>query len=69
MAEIIYRETATGPIPSSTTVKNAMLTNVEMDGNIRSIVTDLNTKASTTALNNGIQAAADSAIAMAIALG
>jgi len=69
MAEIIYRETATGPIPSTTTVKNAMLTNVEMDGNIRSIVSDLSTKASTTALNAGVQAAADSAIAMAIALG
>jgi hypothetical protein len=69
MAEIIYRETATGPIPSTTTVKNAMLTNVEMDGNIRSIVTDLASKASTTALNAGVQAAADSAIAMAIALG
>jgi hypothetical protein len=73
MAEITYRETATGTIPSTTTVKNAMLTNAEMDGNMRSIVTDLNTKASTTALNSGLsataQAATDAAVALSIALG
>lgn len=69
MAEILYRETATGPIPVATSVKNAMLTNAEMDGNIRSIVSDLANKVSTSALDAGIQEATDSAVAMAIALG
>jgi hypothetical protein len=40
-----------------------------VDANFKSISDDLNTKASTTALAAGVQAAADSAIAMAIALG
>jgi hypothetical protein len=69
MAEILYRETATGPIPNTTSVKNAMLTNIEMDGNIRSIVNDLSNKVGINVLNAGIQTATDAAVAMAIALG
>ena len=69
MANLLYRQTATATPPATTSAKGSPLTNLEMDANFKSISDDLNTKASTTALNAGVQAAADSAIAMAIALG
>lgn len=66
---LIYRQSSTPVTPGSTSVKNSPLTNLEVDGNFKSISDDLGTKATTTALNAGIQAATDNAIALAIALG
>lgn len=41
MANILFRVSSTAPIPASTTVKNAPLTNIEVDGNFRSVNEDL----------------------------
>jgi hypothetical protein len=41
MAEIKYRISSTETVPSSTTVKNSPLTNLEIDANFRSIQVDL----------------------------
>ena len=41
MANILFRVSSTAPIPASTTVKNAPLTNIEIDGNFRSVIEDL----------------------------
>ena len=68
-ANILYRQTDAGAIPGTTTIKHAPLTNIEMDGNIRSLVTEIDTKASTTQLNAVQQQIIDSAISMSIALG
>jgi hypothetical protein len=37
MANLIYRASAEAPIPSATSVKGALLTNLEVDGNFRSL--------------------------------
>ena len=41
MANIIFRSSSTASIPESTSVKNAPLTNLEIDGNFRSINNDI----------------------------
>ena len=69
MANLTYRQSATAPVPGATTVKNAPLTNSEMDGNLKSLADDLTTKSTVTQLNTGIQSAIDSALALSIALG
>lgn len=69
MAEIKYRESSNATTPPSTTVKGSVLTNLEMDGNMRSIQLDLASKATTTQLTSSVTAINDSVIAMAIALG
>lgn len=68
MAELIYRSTSNGVIPPTTSVKNAPLTNNEMDGNFRSIQVDLLNKATNTDLAAQILLAKENAMAMAIAL-
>lgn len=68
-ANILYRQTSAGTVPGATSVKNAPLTNIEMDGNIRSLVQELDTKASNTQLTAVQQQIIDNAISMAIALG
>lgn len=78
MAEIQYRISTSAPIPVSTTAKGSSLTHVELDGNFRSIATDLTTKATTAQLATKadtsalvaaqVQALAD-AVSMSIALG
>lgn len=62
MAEITYRQTTTPTVPVSTTAKGTELTYDELDGNFKSIVNDLGTKATAASVS-------DTAIAMAIALG
>jgi len=47
---ITYRGSASAPIPTQTTVKNSMLTNSEVDGNMRSLATEIDTKATITAV-------------------
>lgn len=37
MANLIYRESSTPTVPGSTTTKNAPLTNIEVDGNFKSL--------------------------------
>ena len=69
MAEIKYRTSATAPVPSSTGVKGTPLTNLEIDGNFRSIKEDLDSKATTTQVNTAQQVAIDNALALSIALG
>lgn len=69
MAEIKYRVSTVATIPSTTSAKGTPLTNLEMDGNMRSIQMDLLSKASASSVTTSIQSANDSAIAMAIALG
>ena len=68
-ANIKYRETSNGTVPVATTVKGSPLTNAEMDANIKSIVDEVNTKASNTALTTALQVASENAIALSIALG
>lgn len=48
MANLIYRESSSAPIPSSDSVKSAPLTYLEADGNLRSLKVDLDTKAKLT---------------------
>jgi hypothetical protein len=69
MAEIKYRETTVATIPSTTSAKGTPLTNMEMDGNMRSIQMDLLSKASASSVTASIQSVSDSIIAMSIALG
>lgn len=69
MAEIKYRESTVATIPPSTSAKGAPLTNLEMDGNMRSIQMDLLSKASTSSVTASIQSVNDSVIAMSIAFG
>ncbi len=69
MAELKYRQTTAPTVPVSTVAKGSPLTNLEMDGNFKSIADDLNLKSTTVQLNAGIAAATDAAVAMAIALG
>jgi hypothetical protein len=69
MAEIKYRESAVATIPTSTSAKGAPLTNLEMDGNMRSIQMDLLSKASSSSVTASIQSVNDSVIAMSIAFG
>ena len=45
MANIIYRASVTPTVPSSTTAKGAPLTNLEVDGNFKSINTDIASRA------------------------
>jgi hypothetical protein len=66
---ITYRGSATAPIPTQTTVKSSMLTNSELDGNMRSLATEIDAKASVSALNQTEANAISSALALAIALG
>jgi len=44
-ANIIYRQTINGVIPSTTIAKNSALSNAEFDGNIKSLVTEIDKKA------------------------
>jgi hypothetical protein len=44
MANLLYRTSASATTPTSTTVKNAPLTNLEVDGNFKSINDDLANK-------------------------
>jgi hypothetical protein len=73
MANITFRETNNPTIPASTIVKNARLTNVEVDGNFKSLDLDVQTRATVTQLNtassNTASQALSDAISMAIALG
>ena len=50
MANILYRITANPTVPTTTAVKSLPLSNLEIDGNFKSIDVDLATKASTTDL-------------------
>ena len=80
MANIKYRQSATPTVPTATTVKGTPLTNLEVDGNFKSLNDDIATKA-TPASVAAAQAAAISytdstaltvtadAVALAIALG
>ena len=45
MANIIYRASVTPTVPTSTTAKGAPLTNLEVDGNFKSINTDVASRA------------------------
>lgn len=45
MANILFRASSTGPVPVATSVKNAPLTNLEVDGNFKSLNDDLTLKA------------------------
>lgn len=45
MANLLYRSSSTPTTPVSTTVKNSPLTNLEVDGNFKSINDDLTLKA------------------------
>ena len=63
MANITYRASSTPTIPGSSTVKNAPLTNLEVDANFKALDAE---KASTEYVNT---TAADQALVMAIALG
>lgn len=69
MAEIKYRESSVATTPTATTVKGTPLTNLEMDGNMRSIQLDLSTKLSASALTAAIATINDNVIAMSIAMG
>lgn len=62
MAEITFRQSTTPTVPGATTAKGTELTFDELDGNFKSIVNDLASKATAASV-------ADQAIAMAIALG
>lgn len=64
MANLIYRQPSVASVPS-TTVKNAPLSNIEVDTNFKNLDDDIQTRATTTAL----QTVADNAIALSIALG
>lgn len=44
MANLLYRSSSTPTVPASTTVKNAPLTNLEIDGNFKSVNDDLANK-------------------------
>lgn len=65
-AFITYRTSTTPAVPGSTTAKGSALTHTELDGNFKSVVTEINTKvdAQTAAV-----IAQDQALALAIALG
>jgi len=69
MAEILYRQSVNPVVPAVTAAKGAPLSNAEIDGNFKSIQTDLSTKASTTQLSAVNAAAIDNAVALSIALG
>ena len=69
MATLTYRTSISATVPGSTTAKGTPLTNLEMDGNFKSINDDIQTRATAIALANVAAAAADSAVAMSIALG
>ena len=66
---ITYRGSASAPIPTQTTVKNSMLTNSEVDGNMRSLATEIDTKATITAVQQAEANSISSALALSIALG
>lgn len=70
MANLLYRASATTTNPTSTTIKNSPLTNLEVDANFKSLNDDLAGK--TTAAAAAVYAdstAATQAIVMSIALG
>jgi hypothetical protein len=69
MANLTYRASTAATTPSSTTAKGTPLTNLELDGNLKSLNDDLALKATTTSLTSGLQTASDNATALAIALG
>ena len=73
MANITFRESATPTIPSSTSVKNTPLTNLEVDSNFKSLNDDVQTRATSTevtnSINNSKQTSDTNALAFAIALG
>lgn len=69
MANLLYRQSTTATVPGSTTAKGTPLTNLEVDGNFKSINDDLALKATTTQLTTSQQLAIDTAVAMSIALG
>jgi hypothetical protein len=68
-AELKYRASLTPTVPVSTTVKGSPLTNLEVDGNFKSIANELVTKATTTQVTAAQDAAIAAAVALAIALG
>jgi hypothetical protein len=65
MANITYRASTTPPVPVSTTVKNTLLTHLEVDGNFKSLNDDIQTRSTAAAL----AIVASDALAMAIAMG
>lgn len=72
MANLTYRTSATPTVPGTTTVKAAPLTNLEIDGNFKSIdnaIGDTNTTVSnlTTTVNG--KAEVSDVLAYSIALG
>lgn len=70
MANITYRESATPTVPGSTTAKLTPLTNLEVDANFKALDVDIQTRATTATVTNLINTtAADTSVAMAIALG
>jgi len=66
MANIIYRESGTPTIPGASSVKNVPLTNLEVDGNFKSLNDDIQTKTTAAYADS---TAAQQAVVMAIALG
>lgn len=73
MANLTYRASLTPTLPGSTTLKNAPLTNLEVDANFKSLndgIQTLDTAVSAKASTAYVDAtAASQALAMAIALG
>lgn len=69
MAEIKYRESSVATTPTTTSVKGTPLTNLEMDGNMRSIQLDLASKLSSSALAAATATINDNVIAYAIVMG
>ena len=69
MAEIKYRESSVATTPTFTSVKGTPLTNMEMDGNMRSIQLDLASKLSSSELTAATATINDNVIAYAIVMG
>jgi hypothetical protein len=73
MTNLLYRNSSSPTVPVSTSTKGAPLTNLEVDGNFKSLSNDIGTKASTVYVDAQIDevaiVAASDALSFAIALG